>query len=137
MTETAAKRKRPNYGIDAPTAVRNLIVVGAAALVLAVVSPWTRTFHAPGQAGSEVLRNRAEINQTLPQAKMGEVSPEDSRGPGGIHLAFSALSVRSIISSYRTCKRLWRIRHLAIGKELNNRLRDGLCHPFGFAWPLL
>ena len=38
MTETAAKRKRPNYGIDAPTVVRNLILVGAAALVLAVVS---------------------------------------------------------------------------------------------------
>ena len=38
MTETAAKRKRPNYGIDAPTAIRNLILGGAAALVLAVVS---------------------------------------------------------------------------------------------------
>ena len=38
MTETAAKRKRPNYGIDAPTVVRNLILGGAAALVLAVVS---------------------------------------------------------------------------------------------------
>jgi arsenite methyltransferase len=38
MTETAAMRKRPNYGIDAPVAVRNLIVGGAAALVLAVVS---------------------------------------------------------------------------------------------------
>jgi 2-polyprenyl-3-methyl-5-hydroxy-6-metoxy-1,4-benzoquinol methylase len=38
MTETAAKRKRPNYGIDAPAAVRNLILLGAAALVLAVVS---------------------------------------------------------------------------------------------------
>ncbi len=38
MTETAAKQKRPNYGIDAPTAVRNLILGGAAALVLAVFS---------------------------------------------------------------------------------------------------
>ena len=38
MIETVAKRKRPNYGIDAPTAVRNLILGGAAALVLAVVS---------------------------------------------------------------------------------------------------
>jgi arsenite methyltransferase len=38
MTETAAKQKRPNYGIDAPVAVRNLIIGGAAALVLAVVS---------------------------------------------------------------------------------------------------
>src|SRR5262245_35277847 len=38
MTEIAAKRKRPNYGIDAPTVVRNLILGGAAALVLAVVS---------------------------------------------------------------------------------------------------
>ena len=38
MTETAANRKRPNYGIDAPTVVRNLVLGGAAALVLAVVS---------------------------------------------------------------------------------------------------
>ena len=38
MTETAAKRKPPNYGIDAPVAVRNLILGGAAALVLAVLS---------------------------------------------------------------------------------------------------
>jgi arsenite methyltransferase len=38
MTEIAAKRTRPNYGIDAPTAVRNLILGGAAALVLAVLS---------------------------------------------------------------------------------------------------
>jgi ubiquinone/menaquinone biosynthesis C-methylase UbiE len=38
MSETAAKRKRPNYGIDAPAVVRNLILVGAAALVLVVVS---------------------------------------------------------------------------------------------------
>ena len=38
MTEIAAKQKRPNYGIDAPTAVRNLILGGAAALLLAVVS---------------------------------------------------------------------------------------------------
>jgi arsenite methyltransferase len=38
MTETAAKQKRPNYGIDAPVAVRNLILGGVAALVLAVVS---------------------------------------------------------------------------------------------------
>jgi arsenite methyltransferase len=38
MTETAAKQKRPNYGIDAPTAVRNLILGGAAAIVLAVFS---------------------------------------------------------------------------------------------------
>jgi arsenite methyltransferase len=38
MTETAAQRKRPDYGIDAPGAVRNLILGGAAALVLAVVS---------------------------------------------------------------------------------------------------
>jgi len=38
MTETAAERKRPNYGIDAPGAVRNLVVGGVAALVLAVVS---------------------------------------------------------------------------------------------------
>src|ERR1700677_1673734 len=38
LTETAAMRKRPNYGIDAPTAVRNLILGGAAALVLALVS---------------------------------------------------------------------------------------------------
>ena len=37
MTETAAKRKRPNYGIDAPAAVRNLILGGFAALVLAVI----------------------------------------------------------------------------------------------------
>ena len=35
MTETAAKRKRPNYGIDAPTVVRNLILGGAAAGPLA------------------------------------------------------------------------------------------------------
>jgi arsenite methyltransferase len=34
----AARRKRPNYGIDAATVVRNLILGGAAALVLAVVS---------------------------------------------------------------------------------------------------
>jgi SAM-dependent methyltransferase len=38
MTESAAKRNRPNYGIDAPGAVRNLILGGVAALVLAVVS---------------------------------------------------------------------------------------------------
>jgi hypothetical protein len=38
MSETAAKRKRPDYGIDAPTEVRNLILGGAAALVLALVS---------------------------------------------------------------------------------------------------
>jgi arsenite methyltransferase len=38
MTETAAKQKRPNYGIDAPGAVRNLTFGGAAALVLAVLS---------------------------------------------------------------------------------------------------
>jgi arsenite methyltransferase len=38
MTETAAERKRPNYGIDAPGAVRNLILGGVAGLVLAVVS---------------------------------------------------------------------------------------------------
>jgi len=38
MTETAARRKRPNYGIDAPTVVRNVLLGGAAALVLAVVS---------------------------------------------------------------------------------------------------
>jgi arsenite methyltransferase len=53
MTETAAKRKRPNYGIDAPTAVRNLILGGAAALVLAVVSyllDWGLTRMATGVA---------------------------------------------------------------------------------------
>ena len=38
MTETAPKRKRPNYGIDAPGAVHNLILGGVAAFVLAVVS---------------------------------------------------------------------------------------------------
>jgi arsenite methyltransferase len=38
MTETAAKQKRPNYGIDAPVAVRNLILGGVGALVLAVAS---------------------------------------------------------------------------------------------------
>jgi hypothetical protein len=38
MTETAAKRTRSNYGIDAPTAVRNLILGGVVALVLAAVS---------------------------------------------------------------------------------------------------
>jgi SAM-dependent methyltransferase len=51
MTETAAKRKRPHYGIDAPTVVRNLILVGAAALVLAVVSyllDWPLTRMATG-----------------------------------------------------------------------------------------
>ncbi|CAN5240115.1 class I SAM-dependent methyltransferase [soil metagenome] len=38
MTETATRQNRPNYGIDAPGAVRNLIFGGAAALVLAVAS---------------------------------------------------------------------------------------------------
>jgi SAM-dependent methyltransferase len=53
MTETAAKRKRPNYGIDAPGAVRNLILGGAAALVLAVLSyllDWGLTRMATGIA---------------------------------------------------------------------------------------
>ncbi len=53
MTETAAKRKRPNYGIDAPGAVRNLILGGAAALVLAMVSyllDWGLTRMATGIA---------------------------------------------------------------------------------------
>jgi len=53
MTETAAKQKRPNYGIDAPGAVRNLILGGAAALVLAVVSyllDWGLTRMATGVA---------------------------------------------------------------------------------------
>jgi len=53
MTEAAAKRKRPNYGIDAPTAVRNLILGGAAALVLALVSyrlDWGLTRMATGIA---------------------------------------------------------------------------------------
>ena len=43
----------PNYGIDAPTAVRNLILGGAAALVLAVVSyllDWGLTRMATGIA---------------------------------------------------------------------------------------
>jgi arsenite methyltransferase len=38
MLETPAKQNRPNYGIDAPGAVRNLILGGVAALVLAVLS---------------------------------------------------------------------------------------------------
>jgi arsenite methyltransferase len=53
MTETAAKQKRPNYGIDAPAAVRNLILGGVAALVLAVVSylfDWGLTRMATGIA---------------------------------------------------------------------------------------
>ncbi len=38
MPETPAKQKRPNYGIDAPGAVRNFILGGVAALVLAMLS---------------------------------------------------------------------------------------------------
>jgi SAM-dependent methyltransferase len=38
MSEPPSKSKRPDYGIDAPGAVRNLAIGGAAALVLAVVA---------------------------------------------------------------------------------------------------
>ena len=38
MSEPAAKAKRPDYGIDAPGAVRNLAIGGAAALVLAAAA---------------------------------------------------------------------------------------------------
>lgn len=38
MSEPTAKAKRPDYGIDAPVAVRNLALGGAAALGLAVVA---------------------------------------------------------------------------------------------------
>jgi SAM-dependent methyltransferase len=38
MSEPAAKAKRPDYGIDAPVAVRNLAIGGVAALVLFAVS---------------------------------------------------------------------------------------------------
>ena len=38
MTEAAVKPKRPDYGIDAPGAVRNLAIGGCALLVVAVLS---------------------------------------------------------------------------------------------------
>src|SRR6516165_4103187 len=38
MSEAAARAKRPDYGIDAPGAVRNLAIGGAAALVLTAVA---------------------------------------------------------------------------------------------------
>ena len=72
MTETAAKRKRPNYGIDAPTAVRNLILGGAAALVLAVVSyllDWGLTRMATGRRHRvAVLRRLDGLGQQGRQA---------------------------------------------------------------------
>jgi hypothetical protein len=38
MSKPVAKAKRPDYGIDAPGAVRNLAIGGAAALVLAAAA---------------------------------------------------------------------------------------------------
>ncbi|HEX4795565.1 MAG TPA: class I SAM-dependent methyltransferase [Humisphaera sp.] len=77
MSEPPSKAKRPDYGIDAPAAVRNLAIGGAAALVLAAVARALHWAPVARMAGSFAISGLFMAGWMVWDGKVGKARGRD------------------------------------------------------------